>query len=900
MEKAKLDEILKKGEDLYNKEKRYVKAFPFLKEAYENGALEAAFDLAQCYINGEGTEPSAIEAIKVLSSLPKKSDNDASLFYYCQIRSKLNSTTKKDSLKKLKTLSKRNELANKLLGYCYRYGFFVTKSYKIAESYFRKSGENSDSVFALGSVLLFENHYSEAFQKIKKAYEIGKGYNCGYFLAECYYHGWGTTVDESMSFKIMSEASRGNDDALESLGAFYYYGEGVKQNYSKAFNIFRKLASKSEDAKFFLGKCYYFGNGVKKNYSKAFDLLSNLQEKNTTAKLLLGNCYYYGLGVTRNYKAAKTMYESCKNNFQAKEKLAIIFIVEKKYKKGYKILRSLQHNSKVQSSAVVRWLSLCYINGFGTKKNIKKGVNLLKKSAKIFKNGYFFYQLGEMYEHGIYVKRNNAKAYQCYKKADCQIGYSNVARCMAVGIGTKPKPKKALEYLKGIIANEGKDPELMAQLAAMLCEPKYREAGIKPNPPLALKLAKLASNEGNGRAFFILGEMYSDGVETKKSKELATECFKKSGELGFSNFGESPSLQLADMEAKKHDPNIDCVLRNVEMAMDDINHENKQCFEDITKKITKRNVKMRPDQILQLQKAQMKFLLLKELDFQRTAKMDENINILEKESKQAIDTYFVGLSEERRSFKEKMEKAMKDGATNEEIERILNDYIDEADALAKKVAKSQRFIDKYNANKTKFENIFEVKGIELPDTAMDSFYSGLTLVSALKEGLLPEIKDLSGIYAPFTKALEEELFTLFGEPYHQKLAQLHALGSINQATKRVVNEEYWPYPFRNDFPDLSIGEYVQALNEKTNKSISYEEDVPPMFSFGKNGYSSMEEMVKCLGEIKDLRNITDHKDPLYKDRAKKLEELLLGPNEDGFFFRFPLTIKNRLSFDKQS
>lgn len=72
MEKAKLDEILKKGEDLYNKEKRYVKAFPFLKEAYENGALEAAFDLAQCYINGEGTEPSAIEAIKVLSSLPKK------------------------------------------------------------------------------------------------------------------------------------------------------------------------------------------------------------------------------------------------------------------------------------------------------------------------------------------------------------------------------------------------------------------------------------------------------------------------------------------------------------------------------------------------------------------------------------------------------------------------------------------------------------------------------------------------------------------------------------------------------------------------------------------------------------------------------------------------------------
>ena len=189
-----------------------------------------------------------------------------------------------------KAAEQGNSQAQYHLGWCYEYGFGVSKDEVQAVKWYHKAAEQEDAdvieliklssevlvhadaeiCFRLGEEAVNKEKYEEAVKWYRKAAEQGDAdAQCN--LGWCYEHGRGISKDEVQAVKWYRKAAeQGNSQAQCYLGWCYQYGSGISKDEVQAVKWYRKAAEQgNSQAQCNLGWCYEYGSGVSKDEVEA-------------------------------------------------------------------------------------------------------------------------------------------------------------------------------------------------------------------------------------------------------------------------------------------------------------------------------------------------------------------------------------------------------------------------------------------------------------------------------------------------------------------------------------------------------------------------------------------------------------------------------------------------------
>ncbi len=172
---------------------------------------------------------------------------------------------------------------------------------------------------------------------------------------------------------LLGEIEKGNDDAMNALGAVYYSGRIGEQNYNKAVHYY-EMAAKcgNRQAQENLGYCYYYGRLGEADYKKAYHFFIKGALDNRIISLYkIGDMYKNGYYVEKDEKQAYCIYKRC------------IDILD-------------EETEKESGADVYMRLADCYFKGIGTLKNFKKALEYYQKAEGLYypriKNGDFMHR----------------------------------------------------------------------------------------------------------------------------------------------------------------------------------------------------------------------------------------------------------------------------------------------------------------------------------------------------------------------------------------------------------------------------------------------------------------------------------------------------------------------------
>lgn len=113
---------------------------------------------------------------------------------------------------------------------------------------------------------------------------------------------------------LEGEIDKGNDDAMNTLGAMYYEGHrGFEQDFEKAVYYYDMAAANgNRQAQENLGYCYYYGRVGEPDYEKAFHYFAlGAFDGHLISLYKIGDMYLNGLYVEKNEKEAFYIYNRC-------------------------------------------------------------------------------------------------------------------------------------------------------------------------------------------------------------------------------------------------------------------------------------------------------------------------------------------------------------------------------------------------------------------------------------------------------------------------------------------------------------------------------------------------------------------------------------------------------------
>lgn len=221
---------------------------------------------------------------------------------------------------------------------------------------------------------------------------------------------------------LLREAEQGDPEAAYQLGKFYL--ESAPPDVDKAFHwMQRAVELGSPNGLNGLGACYLYGCGVEQNPEKAVELFQQGAEKDVPhAFYNLGQCRYYGWGIKRNVKEGLRLLRRAadKEVVFAVNFLASVYLnsdSKRNRKIAFQYLRTTAE--KNLDPDVLHHLALCYLNGWGTKRNDAEAVRLLGLAW----SPAMEYQLGWCYLHGRGVEKNLEEANRRFEAA-AEMGYA--------------------------------------------------------------------------------------------------------------------------------------------------------------------------------------------------------------------------------------------------------------------------------------------------------------------------------------------------------------------------------------------------------------------------------------------------------------------------------------------
>lgn len=330
-------------------------------------------------------------------------------------------------------------------------------------------------------------------------------------------------------------AEQGNADAIYILGVLLYKGErGVEKNYDKAFEFFKIASDKghtgakkylenedllktvadigNQDAQLILANRYT----ERKDYKNAGYWYNRLAEnKNPDAMCRLGNMYYLGLGVDKDYNRAFDLYRESAE------------------------LGNM--NSKIN-------LGHMYYNGYGTGQDYNKAFYWTKEGAE-YGNEVAQFNLGEMYINGKGTAKDdqeglywlNKSADQGYEKAKKMIADINLEKSAQSGnkedqyklikkYYEEGKYEQAIDLLKKSATTGNYKAQYMLALIYFRGD---ETAGVEKNYTNAFYwLKKIAVEQNDSEAQYLLGVMYLRGMGVEKNYANAVNWFTKSAKQG--------------------------------------------------------------------------------------------------------------------------------------------------------------------------------------------------------------------------------------------------------------------------------------------------------------------------------------------------------------------------------
>lgn len=208
------------------------------------------------------------------------------------------------------------------------------------------------------------------------------------------------------------------------------------------------------------------------------------------------------------------------------------------------------------SDAIFKWsenFKKAKVLIYGKDKDVQKGIELLELEI-MQKNILAYYELGNIYQHGIGVKIDNEKAHYYYERAlkgfesviehpeeqtNFIINYSlyRAGKHYLYGLGTEKNEEKAFEYLDES-ANAGN------VFAAYIVGNMYWDGNsvVEKDKKIAVDYYKLA--DGNPYAHYKLGYAYENGIEVEKDMDRANKEYKAAYDKFFSMEFKSPDANI--------------------------------------------------------------------------------------------------------------------------------------------------------------------------------------------------------------------------------------------------------------------------------------------------------------------------------------------------------------------
>lgn len=305
------------------------------------------------------------------------------------------------------------------------------------------------------------------------------------FILRCYY----SNIVLSNPFLLES--------AIESFekGKTYYNCK----NYALAFFYFNR-ANRSGHVRSstYLGKMYQYGLGTIENGCKALVLYTSAAEKDdAVAQRILGYLHYNGeiTGRPDYIQASGWFHRSADNG----------------------------------NYGAYKGLGLMYLDGKGTKKNYKKGLEWLEKAVDKGLVGILSI-IGEVYIYGGYGVNQDFELAETWfmKGLNDQDSRSLYGMGLLYGVrdDSKQSWNKAFEWFTK--ATRYDESEAQISLGRM-----YQNGlGCKKNYKLARKWYELAVKNGNPEGYANLGKMRHYGHGITIDYDIALDLYKKAGDCG--------------------------------------------------------------------------------------------------------------------------------------------------------------------------------------------------------------------------------------------------------------------------------------------------------------------------------------------------------------------------------
>jgi hypothetical protein len=253
------------------------------------------------------------------------------------------------------------------------------------------------------------------------------------------------TLRSSIKNLIMSSSKQGFDKSQFVLGLMYKNGDGVPQDYKESIKLF-KLAAKQGNsaAQFGLGVMYHKGGDVPQDYTESVNWYRLAAEQGySEAQSNLGDMYRNGQGVPQDYTESVKWYR---------------LAAEQGYSRGQNNLGDMYRNGQgvpQDYTESVKWyrlaakqglsgaqfnLGIMYKNGVGVpqeenvskeeielddvqksemekkKQDYKESIKWFTKSAEQG-DSKSQYNLGEIYQEGKGIPKNNVMAYMFFNLA---------------------------------------------------------------------------------------------------------------------------------------------------------------------------------------------------------------------------------------------------------------------------------------------------------------------------------------------------------------------------------------------------------------------------------------------------------------------------------------------------
>lgn len=178
----------------------------------------------------------------------------------------------------------------------------------------------------------------------------------------------------------------GDQYSIVELGLIYLSGnKEIAMDEKEALRLFERAARDGNEYGYYnLGRCYYNGWGCTRDYQKA---VANFEQArsmgHTTAANFLARCYYWGRGVYEDpvtaFKLAKAQQDA-KRSFP-KEILGLCYLYGKGTPVDYELAKTLLEESAADYTVSCYGLGLMYDKGLGVQEDVAKAVSYYEKAA---------------------------------------------------------------------------------------------------------------------------------------------------------------------------------------------------------------------------------------------------------------------------------------------------------------------------------------------------------------------------------------------------------------------------------------------------------------------------------------------------------------------------------------